>query len=240
MTDPLVTGARPDEPITAPTTSPSIATPTSTHPTQPDSSTSQLAADAKAEAAAVTANAAEGGKQVAHEARAQAGQVADVTRRHVSELASQATSHLSQQAGVQQGRAATGMRGLADELAAMVAGSTQNGAATDLAHSAAQRLGEVADWLESRDPQEVLDDVRRYARRNPSTFLLLAAGAGLLAGRLTRGLKDASSTQAPASVAADRPLGYTTLSAQSGAMAYADPIDDPIHRPVVVAEVDPR
>ncbi len=236
MTDPLVPGARPDDPWTStPTTA---FDPT---PTQTDDTTSQRAAAAKEEAATVTANAAEGGKQVAQEAKAQAGQVADVTRRHVSDLASQATSHLSQQAGVQQGRAATGVRSLADELAAMVAGSQQNGAATDLAHSAAQRLGDVANWLEAREPQELLDDVRVYARRNPGTFLLLAAGAGLLAGRLTRGIKDASSsTPSEVPVSSTYPQGYSTLSAQSGAMPYADPIDDPIHRPVVITEVDPR
>lgn len=235
MTEPIVPGARPDDPwAPIPTTA---LDPT---PPRTDDTASQRAADAKAEAATVTANAAEGGKQVAQEAKAQAGQVADVTRRHVSDLASQATSHLSQQAGVQQGRAATGVRSLADELAGMVAGSPQNGAATDLAHSAAQRLGDVANWLEAREPQELLDDVRLYARRNPVTFLLLAAGAGLLAGRLTRGLKDASSTPSEAPVAATYPQGYSTLSAQSGAMAYADPIDDPTHRPVVITEVDPR
>jgi len=47
----------------------------------------------------------------------------------------------------------------------------------------------------------VLEDVKSFARRRPGAFLALAAGAGLIAGRLTRGLAAASSdedTQPPA------------------------------------------
>jgi hypothetical protein len=49
-------------------------------------------------------------------------------------------------------------------------------------------------WLDSHGPDEVLDEVRSFARRRPGTFLLIAAGAGVVLGRLTRGLKDAPAT----------------------------------------------
>ena len=38
----------------------------------------------------------------------------------------------------------------------------------------------------------MVHEVQSFARRRPTVFLLLAAGAGLVAGRLTRGLKDAT------------------------------------------------
>jgi hypothetical protein len=52
--------------------------------------------------------------------------------------------------------------------------------------------------------------MQSFARRRPAVFLALAAGAGLVAGRLTRGLKDASgdspaSTPAPGSPSAQGP-----------------------------------
>jgi hypothetical protein len=38
-----------------------------------------------------------------------------------------------------------------------------------------------------------VDEVQSFARRRPGVFLALAAAAGLVAGRLTRGIKAASS-----------------------------------------------
>ena len=42
-------------------------------------------------------------------------------------------------------------------------------------------------WTGS-DPGSLLNEVKSFARQRPGTFLLLAAGAGVLAGRLTRSL----------------------------------------------------
>lgn len=50
-----------------------------------------------------------------------------------------------------------------------------------------------ADRLQNREPAELLDEVRSFARRKPGLFLLGAAAAGVLAGRLTRGIQAAHS-----------------------------------------------
>jgi hypothetical protein len=76
--------------------------------------------------------------------------------------------------------------------------------ATDLAQQAADRAGQLASWLQDREPGDLLDEVSRFARRRPGMFLALAAGAGVIAGRLTR------------SMAAGAPSGPDT-SAWSGA-----------------------
>ena len=47
----------------------------------------------------------------------------------------------------------------------------------------------MASWLENRDPGSLLEEVKSFARQRPGTFLLAAAGAGLLAGRLGRSLQ---------------------------------------------------
>ena len=64
----------------------------------------------------------------------------------------------------------------------------QQGMASDLIRQAAGTTDSVASWLENKQPGDILGEVQRFARNNPGTFLLLAAGAGVLAGRLTRGL----------------------------------------------------
>ena len=64
----------------------------------------------------------------------------------------------------------------------------QGGPVTELAHQAADRVHGVAGWLEEREPGDLLNEVKGYARRNPGTFLVGAAVLGVLAGRLTKGL----------------------------------------------------
>ena len=85
----------------------------------------------------------------------------------------------------------------------MARNSEQDGPATDLARQAADKAHQAAGWLADRDPGHLLDEVRSFARRKPGTYLAIALGAGVLAGRLTRGLT------APAD---DTPSGATCRS----------------------------
>ncbi len=92
--------------------------------------------------------------------------------------------------------------------------SENPGVASDLARQAADRTGSVAGWLEGREPAAILDDLTSFARRKPGAFLAIAAGLGLVAGRLTRGLaadaKDSGDARdagkAPAVTATEAPL----------------------------------
>jgi hypothetical protein len=102
----------------------------------------------------------------------------------------------------------------------MAEASGQDGVAAGLAHQAASRAGSAGQWLDSRDPRQVVNEMQSFARRRPAVFLALAAGTGLVAGRLTRGLKDASgdnSPSAPAGVREDTP----DRSAPAGGLAPA-------------------
>ena len=58
---------------------------------------------------------------------------------------------------------------------------------TDLAQEASRRVCEFSYWLDNHEPADLLDEVKRFARRRPGAFLALAAAAGVVAGRLTRG-----------------------------------------------------
>ena len=62
--------------------------------------------------------------------------------------------------------------------------------ANDLAQQASSKVRDIASWLESREPGDLLEEARRFARRRPGTFLACAALAGLVGGRFTRGMAD--------------------------------------------------
>lgn len=108
-----------------------------------------------------------------------------------------AQTELSDQAASTQQRVSEGLHALADELTGMATNSEQDGPATDLARQAADKAREAAGWLADRDPGSLLDEVRSFARRKPGTHLAVTLGAGVLGGRLTRGLTASSDTPQP-------------------------------------------
>jgi len=176
------------------------STPPTTGATESGGTGSGTADVAKGQAAEVTQGAVEAGQHVAGVAKEQAANVGAEAGRQAKDLLAQASTEVSQQASQQQQRLAQGVRALSDELRKMTqSGEQSSGPATDLARQGVQRAQDLASWLEQREPRELLDEVKTFARQRPGMFLMLAAGAGLLAGRLTRGLKDTASDQAEAS-----------------------------------------
>ena len=117
----------------------------------------------------------------------QARNVVQETRRQAGDLLGQARSQAREQASAQQRKAAQNLHTLADQLNEMAAKSGDSGTAVQLAGEASNRVHGVASWLERREPTDLLDEARDFARRRPGTFLLGAALAGVLAGRMTRG-----------------------------------------------------
>ncbi|HEY2262973.1 MAG TPA: hypothetical protein VGI96_10145 [Streptosporangiaceae bacterium] len=156
---------------------------------QPQGST---AAVAQEQAAAVGQTAADAGARVTQTATDQAKEVVSETARQARDLLGEAGGQVRDQSSVQQQKAASQLRSVADELHEMVAKGGQSGLATEVAHQAAERLHGAASWLEQREPADVLQAVRDFARRRPAVFLAGAVAAGLAAGRLTRGMTDAS------------------------------------------------
>ncbi|MDQ1593796.1 MAG: hypothetical protein QOH40_352 [Arthrobacter pascens] len=140
-------------------------------------------------------SAADSAGTVAHTARNEAANVAAEAKSSAQDLLGEVRSGLTGQAMSQQRKAASGIRSFSDQLNTMAMASDQPGVASDLVRQAAERSAAAAAWLAGKDPGSLLDEATSFARRRPGTFLLLAAGAGVLAGRLTRGL----SAGAPAS-----------------------------------------
>ncbi|MBX9244223.1 hypothetical protein ICW40_05305 [Actinotalea ferrariae] len=162
---------------------------TGTPSTSEGTSTAQTARD---EASGVAQSAAESGKYLAGEAGAQAKNVAAEAGRQAKDLLGQGRTQLASTATEQQQRLAGGLRTFSSDLSQMADGA-ESSLASGIARTVADQTGSIASWFENREPADLLNEVKDFARRKPGTFLLIAAGAGLIAGRLTRGVRDASS-----------------------------------------------
>ncbi|WP_193311319.1 hypothetical protein [Georgenia satyanarayanai] len=145
---------------------------------------------AKEEASKVAGSAKEQAANVAGTAKDEAKQAVGEAKRQAQHLYRQGASEVSAQAGTQQQRLASGLRSFSSEMNQMADGSEEPGVATNVARWASQAADDAGRWLEDREPAELLEEVGRYARRHPGTFMLIAAGLGLAAGRIARSVKD--------------------------------------------------
>jgi hypothetical protein len=146
------------------------------------------------------------GRHVADLAREQASGVAAEAGRQGEDLLRQAQGQLREQAARGQQQLANRLFSLSDELYSMAGASGQRGIAAAVASQAASRVRAAGQWLDERQPGQVADDVQPFARSRPAIFLVLAAGAGLVAGRLSRGLKGADSDPGAPASGERRPL----------------------------------
>lgn len=171
---------------------------------------------AKDEASGVAGRAKEAAGGVAQTSTDQAKEVAGEVKRQARDLASEAKDRVNTQAGDQRQKAVGSLRSLGDELGQMAERSDSSGLGSELARQASTRAHDFAGLLESKEPGDLLDDVRSFARQRPGTFLLGALVAGIAVGRLTRGAvashrEDSDSTSNGSTTA--RP---TTLSSSPG------------------------
>jgi gas vesicle protein len=174
----------------------------------------------KEEASHLAGQAADAGQHVAQVAKDETKKVAAETGTQVKNLVREAGNELKEQASVQQARVADGLRSVGNELSSMAEKSENPGMATDLVQQVSARASSVADWLEAREPGSILEEVKGFARQRPGVFIALAAGAGILAGRLTRALTEPSDS--------DSDLGSgSTYAPPTGAPVYGSdtPID---------------
>jgi hypothetical protein len=222
----------------------SIDTPTQPPPSgatevSTSASTTEVAKD---QASTVASTAAQAGSQVASTAADQATQVTRETRRQAQDLVQQGRQQLQEQARTGQQKAGQGLASLAQELRSMAeGGQTGSGPATDLVRQAGDKLEELAGWVQNREPGDLVNELRGFARRKPGVFLLGAAVAGVVAGRLTTGVVaahrgDSPTSQLPASgpsyaeegyaganYAAETAPGYSTTSGYDTTTGYETP-----------------
>jgi hypothetical protein len=152
--------------------------------------------------------------QAADVTREQATHVAGTAKEQAQDLALQAAQQakstvrqlqddLRDRADQEASKLAGTVRSASEQMRSMAAGSgvDQNSLVTNLMNEGAQVADRVASRLDEGGIERAIADVRSWARRNPGGFLLGAAVAGFVAGRLARNLSSgngaSSSGQAP-------------------------------------------
>ena len=167
------------------------------------------------------------GRRVASVAQDEARNVAAEARTQVRGLVDQAGQQVDDQTRQQKGRLVDTMNSLSHDLEGMA--SEQGGMAADLVREVAQRTRSISSHLDQREPRELLDDVRSFARRRPGTFLLGALAAGVVVGRLARAGQAAQSSDG----------GAAGVSGTAGATGYSTrpTPTSPAHRATPAADV---
>lgn len=170
----------------------------------------------KEKGAGAAADVGEGAKNVAGVAKDEATHVAHEAKSAARGLLYDARAQLVDQASSQKQRAADGLRDVGTQLSSMAAGA-QSGPASSIVRNLSRRAESAANWLSDREPTDIVQDVRSFARRNTGIFLAVAAGIGIVAGRVAKALhsgdpeeggEHAGSRGAPRPIAAGAGSGY--------------------------------
>ncbi|MFF4173296.1 hypothetical protein [Streptomyces sp. NPDC001744] len=131
---------------------------------------------------------------VARTAKEQAGNVVGETRAQAKDLVGEFRGQLQDQAQTQTQRLAENVRRIAAEVRDMSENGKPDSTAGELARQVADRGHRVADHLERRGPDGLLNDLQDFARRRPGVFLAGAALAGFAIARAGKGVGAASSS----------------------------------------------
>jgi hypothetical protein len=183
--------------------------------------------DARRRAEEVAGSAQGEAAAVAGDAREQAAAVASEVSHQAQNLVAEAKHAVEGQAREQTDRLAGTIEGFGEKLQALAHGDAdQAGEMGNYVDELGQRLTGVGERLEARGIDGMVDDVQRFARRRPGMFLVSAAAAGFLAGRLVRGQRDAADGQAGqgngSEAGATAPIAPAAPASRYGTPSYTE------------------
>lgn len=190
-----------------------------------------VAAESKQQAQHLKSQTQNSGQRVADTAKSTAQQVKNEATGQAQNLLGQLKGDLQQYVGPQQEKVAGTARTLSNEVNALAQGQKpETNYVTGLLSNVAGPVESVTRALETKEPGELLNDVRRFAARRPGTFLAIAAGVGLLAGRATRSVKDSDEIATSGQDVKDylgveqsSPQGQAPIEPAAGTMAHDTP-----------------
>lgn len=199
----------------------------------------EQASAAKDQAASVAGDTKQAAGEVLSTGKEEAANVVNEAKVQVKDLLHQSRGQLTEQAHAQKTNAAQGVRAFSDDLTSLAKG--EGGAdnmAANVVSQISSRVQGVATWLEDREPAELLDDVKNFARRRPGAFIAIAAATGLVAGRLVRALTSEAKDEKEAATTgpefpAPRSASYGTVGTSSLDRDYqpTEPFADPLSVP---------
>ena len=132
-------------------------------------------------------------KHAASVATDEAKQVASDVRDQARGLLDETKNQVQDQSRTQRDRLVETLRTFGDDLDRMA--QDGNGLASGAAREVARRARTISERLDGREPSELLDDLRSFARRRPGMFLAGAVISGVVVGRLLRGGRDAAQAE---------------------------------------------
>ena len=200
---------------------------------------------------------AEQAKHAASVAQDEAKQVAADVRDQARGLLTETRTQVEDQSRTQRDRLVETIRTFSDDLDGMA--EQRSGLASDAAREVANRVRSFGQQLDGREPTELLDDLRSFARRRPGMFLAGSVIAGVVVGRFLRGSREATQTsgqtggtgnqsgnrsgnqfggQTDFTVSPENRLG-TPYDATSTVEAQIDPLTSPVASPSVTSS-DPE
>jgi ElaB/YqjD/DUF883 family membrane-anchored ribosome-binding protein len=136
-------------------------------------------------------------KNTASVAQDEAKQVASDVREQARGLLTETRTQVEDQSRTQRDRLVETMRTFSDDLDGMA--EQRGGLASDAAREVANRVRSFGQQLDGREPTELLDDLRSFARRRPGMFLAGSVIAGVVVGRFLRGSREAARTDSQTS-----------------------------------------
>lgn len=159
---------------------------------------------------------------VREEAMGQVRSVAETARRETQNVVGEIGTEVRGQVSQQKDRLALMLKDLSAELAEVP--PTGSGRVSNLAWDVAGRTGDLSDWLRDHDASDVLRATEDFARRRPLTFLLASAAAGVVVGRLTRGMIDDGDGDS----GRGGPMATVPAAATTEGYVPADPVIAPV------------
>jgi hypothetical protein len=179
-----------------------------------------------------TEQATEQAKRVAGVATEEAKSVAGDVREQARGLLDETKNQVQDQSRSQRDRLVETLRTFSDDLDGMA--EQRGGMASNAAREVANRARSFSEQLDGREPTELLDDLRSFARRRPGTFLAGSVIAGVVAGRLLRGTRDAaqgstsSDARYDAATTLDRPVTPVTDPSYAPGSTTSTSFDEPV------------
>jgi hypothetical protein len=189
-------------------------------------------------------------KNTASVAQDEAKQVASDVREQARGLLTETRTQVEDQSRTQRDRLVETIRTFSDDLDGMA--EQRSGLASDAAREVANRVRSFGQQLDGREPTELLDDLRSFARRRPGMFLAGSVIAGVVVGRFLRGSREAAQTDSqtenagsqlgePTAVAVtpEYPLA-TSYDTTMTAEAPIAPLTSPLASPAVTSAESER
>jgi hypothetical protein len=181
-------------------------------------------------------------KQAASVAQDEVKQVASDVRDQARGLLTETRTQVEDQSRTQRDRLVETISTFSNDLDGMA--EQRGGLASDAAREVANRARSFGQQLDGREPAELLDDLRSFARRRPGVFLAGSVIAGVVVGRFLRGSRDAATSTKGStdsgSVTQENPLGTSYDTTMTAAAPIDDPLTSPLASPAVTSAESER